>query len=151
MTTLWTDGATLDLVTGAGRAALPRETGGILLGHFADGEPIVTVAPVVPDPSATRIRYRRDAQSAARTLSHQLAADKSGILGYLGEWHTHPLPLGPSRTDRQAISVLATDGGYDVLLLVLALGPGGWRRHGLRGTADGSVKNLDVRVREVQA
>jgi hypothetical protein len=48
-----------------GRAALPPETGGVLLGHFHSGEPIVTMAAEVPDPRTTRIRYRRDADSAA--------------------------------------------------------------------------------------
>ncbi|WP_442914299.1 Mov34/MPN/PAD-1 family protein [Kribbella sp. NBC_01245] len=140
----------LDCMADSGRAALPRETGGILLGYFLDGEPTVTVAPVVPDPRATRIRYRRDARKAARSLRHHLANDKSSLLGYLGEWHTHPVPLGPSGMDRGAIGALAGQGEYDVYLLVLSLGVRGWRSHGLRACADGTVTRINVRIREVE-
>lgn len=148
MTALWIDHGTLDHLTESGRTALPRETGGLLLGHFANGEPIVTLAPAVLDRRATRVRYRRDAPAAASTLGHHVAADESGLLGYLGEWHTHPLLMGPSRIDRQAISSLAAECGHDVFLLVLAVGAGGWRRHGLRGAANGTVAHIEVHVRE---
>lgn len=148
MTALWIDHKALDHLTESGSSALPRETGGLLLGHFANDEPIVTLAPTILDRRATRIRYRRDAPAAASTLGHHIAADESGLLGYLGEWHTHPLPMGPSWTDRQAISSLAVECGHAVFLLVFAIGAGGWRRHGLRGSANGTVTHINVRVRE---
>lgn len=144
MTTLWIANAALIRARRDGRASLPRETGGVLLGHFHAGEPVVTTAPVVRDGKATRIRYRRDAAAAAAILRAQLEADRTGLLGYLGEWHTHPLPIGPSTADRGAISALASDGGHDVVLLVLALGARGWTPHGLRAAADGTVTSIIV-------
>jgi integrative and conjugative element protein (TIGR02256 family) len=131
-----------------GRAALPRETGGVLLGHFQSGEPVVTIAAEVPDPRATRIRYRRDATSAAATLHNHLTTDHNGLVGYLGEWHTHPLPLGPSTTDRRAMCALAADGEHAIALLVLALGAKGWRMHALQAAADGSVAPITIRTIE---
>lgn len=148
MSTLWIDGPALNLAISAGQSALPRETGGILLGHFVDGEPTVTMAPVVTDSRATRIRYRRDVLVASRTLDLHIAGDRSGLLGYLGEWHTHPLPVGPSRIDHRAIHALARDGGDEVLLLVISRGLSGWRPHGVRVATDGRVTPIRVCARK---
>lgn len=133
-------------LTAAGKAALPREVGGLLLGHFDKEGPRVTDAVVVPDPRATRIRYRRDAAAAARILDGRIDSDATGLLGYLGEWHTHPLPLGPSGRDEYSILRLAEDGGHDVTLLVLALGTHGWTLHARQGTPAGTVHNIRARA-----
>lgn len=133
-------------LTAAGKAALPREIGGLLLGHFDKEGPRVTEAVIVPDPRATRIRYRRDAAAAARILDARIDADATGLLGYLGEWHTHPLPFGPSGTDEYSILRLAADGSHDVTLLVLALGAHGWTLHVRLGTPAGTVQNIRARV-----
>ena len=146
MTALWIDHKALDHLTESGSSALPRETGGLLLGHFANDEPIVTLAPTILDRRATRIRYRRDAPAAASTLGHHIAADESGLLGYLGEWHTHPLPIGPSATDVHASGRLAHAGGHDIALLVLALGSRGWSGHALNADPKGNVEPIKFNV-----
>lgn len=130
----------------AGRRALPREIGGLLLGHYTEDGPRVTEAPVVPDPRATRIRYRRDALMAGGILNTYLQADDGGVLGYLGEWHTHPLPIGPSPTDTRASTRLASHGGHNVALLVLAMGPRGWVGHALNALPAGSVDTIQLQV-----
>lgn len=130
----------------AGTRALPREIGGLLLGHYTEHGPRVTEAPVVPDPRATRIRYRRDAVTAGHILDSFLQSDDSGVLGYLGEWHTHPLPVGPSPTDVRASTRLAEQGGHDIALLVLALGAQGWVGHAMTALPDGSVNAIQVHV-----
>lgn len=130
----------------AGTRALPREVGGLLLGHYTEIGPHVTEAHVVPDPRATRIRYRRDAVAAERILGSSIRADESGVLGYLGEWHTHPLPIGPSMTDVHASGRLAVAGGHDVALLVVAMGTRGWNGHALNVDPTGNVETLKLDV-----
>lgn len=134
------------LAAGAATGGLPRETGGLLLGHYGPAGLCVTDAIVVPDPRATRIRYRRDAAAAARILRDQMRSDTTGLLGYLGEWHSHPLPVGPSELDRRAALWLAAEGGHEVALLVLALGPRGWTGHARAATPDGSFHTTDLRT-----
>ena len=130
----------------AGTQALPRETGGLLLGYYTEIGPHVTEAHVVPDPCATRIRYRRYAVAAARILGASIRADDSGALGYIGEWHTHPLPIGPSTTDVHASGRLALAGGHDIALLVLALGSRGWSGHALNADPKGNVEPIKFKV-----
>ena len=126
--------------------ARPREIGGILLGHYTETGVYVTEAHMVPDPRATRIRYRRDAVAADRILRLRIGADDSGILGYLGEWHSHPLPIGPSATDIRASGRLAHAGGHDVVLLVVAMGAGGWNGHARNFDSAGNVTELKIDV-----
>lgn len=127
-------------LSGEATAALPRETGGILLGHRTPGAIHVSQALTVPDARATRVRYRRDFDAAADLLKERLAHDDTGLLGYLGEWHTHPLPIGPSSTDESAIRSLAADGNHDIALLVVALTSRGWRAHCRLAKPDGRIQ-----------
>lgn len=129
-------------MTQAAGAAAPLETGGILLGHFESGVIRISNAPAVPDTRASTIQYRRDACTATKVLEEQISRDSAGLLGYLGEWHTHPLPLGPSATDNRAIRQLAADGEHHVVLLVLAATLRGWKAHARLGTPDGRILTL---------
>lgn len=99
----------------------------------------VSQALTVPDARATRVRYRRDVDEATDLLKERLAHDETGLLGYLGEWHTHPLPVGPSPSDERAIRHLAADGDHDVALLVVALTRRGWRAHCCLAMPDGHI------------
>ncbi|MFB9164184.1 Mov34/MPN/PAD-1 family protein [Arthrobacter psychrochitiniphilus] len=130
----------------AATRALPREIGGLLLGYFTELGPHVVEARVVPDPRATRIRYQRDAALAERILDSSIRADSTGLVGYLGEWHTHPLPIGPSTTDINASGRLAKVGGHDIALLVLATGSRGWIGHALNLDPAGNMETLRVHV-----
>lgn len=130
----------------ASRRALPREVGGLLLGYYTREGPLAVAAPVVPDPRATRIRYRRDAATAARILDEHASHDRDELIGYLGEWHSHPLPVGPSGTDISAVRALAHAGMHDVLLLVMALGPAGWTGHARNVTPQGEVTSVPLSV-----
>ena len=100
----------------------------------------------MPDPRATRIRYRRDVVAAERILRARIRADDSDALGYIGEWHTHPLPIGPSTTDVHASGRLAVAGGHDIALLVLALGTRGWSGHALNADPTESIETLKFSV-----
>lgn len=146
--TLTLDSSAWRALRRAGKQALPRETGGILLGYYGEAGPQVTEIRVVPDPHSTRSRYRRDAVTAERFLDSIVRKDDTGVLGYIGEWHTHPLPTGPSATDVEASRQLAIAGGHDVVLLVLALRARGWTSHALNADEAGNVAMIKLHVKE---
>lgn len=130
----------------AGTQSLPRETGGILLGYYGETGPHITEIRVVLDPRSTRSRYRRDAATAERILDSVVYQDDTNVLGYVGEWHTHPLSGGPSTIDEEATRQLAIAGGHDVALLVLAKEHHGWCIHALNADATGRVEKTKLRV-----
>jgi molybdopterin/thiamine biosynthesis adenylyltransferase/proteasome lid subunit RPN8/RPN11 len=102
------------------RGGLPTETGGVLLGCFVDGRPVVTAVVEICDDDATPTAYHvpegatQDAVSAARAMDARL--------GYIGEWHSHPSGAGPSPLDVAAMAALAdsdAEATEPVLLIVL--------------------------------
>jgi integrative and conjugative element protein (TIGR02256 family) len=102
----------------AGEAALPRETGGILAG-FRSGESIVvTRALLVADPASTRVTYQLDRASAEAMLD-DLRADAPPVVGFVGDWHTHPRDVPPSALDLESLAQSAVDSTDLVALLVL--------------------------------
>jgi proteasome lid subunit RPN8/RPN11 len=88
------------ILDAAGEDAM-RETGGVLLGWRHEKGVYVHDALVVPDSHANHTFYRRRHKPATDVLDAALAAlpDASPI-GYVGEWHSHPAPTGPSWVDR---------------------------------------------------
>lgn len=89
----------------AAQAALPTETGGVLLGVLADGDPWVTRAVELLSTDSGPSHFRI---AAGRTRAAVREARKSEPrLGYLGEWHSHPADIGPSTTDRSTMRRLA--------------------------------------------
>lgn len=103
---------------------LPRESGGILLGYQGDGTIVVTHALVIDGRGATTDRYVRDDVRANALLAEFLAqrADDDPT-GYIGEWHSHPAPSGPSPIDHAAMRATAKVSASPIALLVYA--PGG--------------------------
>lgn len=103
---------------------LPRETGGILLGYRDDGNVVVTHALVVDGHGATTDRYVRNDIRANALLAGFLAQRADGDpTGYIGEWHSHPAPSGPSPIDVAAVRATAKTSEGPIALLVYA--PGG--------------------------
>jgi len=85
--------------------AAPLETGGLLLGLYANGEPWVTRVVLVESEDRTRSRYDLPAgitQDAVRRVQ----SEDPGV-GYLGDWHSHPADAGPSPTDLGSLRWLA--------------------------------------------
>lgn len=108
----------------AGAAALPYETGGVLIGFRTPDLVVVTRTLCVPDPRSSPHRYRRDRRRAQAQMA---AAGINTIspMGYVGEWHTHPADFPPSRTDERALASTARSTGQPVALMVLAYRPDG--------------------------
>ncbi len=102
---------------------LPMETGGILLGYREGVNMVVTHALVVGGENATHTRYIRNDVRANAMLAEFLAkrADDDPT-GYIGEWHSHPAPKGPSQIDLGALRETAKTSNVPIALVIHALG-----------------------------
>lgn len=111
----------LSTATTLALAALPRETGGILVGWHEDNTVVVTDLLPVPDRSAGRRHYVRNHKRAQKVLDQHRKACPDNRIGYVGEWHSHPAPQPPSSVDYNALANLATNVNGQVALVVLAI------------------------------
>lgn len=121
------------LLTAASRDRL-HETGGILLGWRGDGDLYVSSVTEVPDREVHRASYRRrywEAEGALRQALAELPPDSP--VGYVGEWHTHPAPVGPSCSDRRELKRFSKASGGRIGMIVCAYSPGpdNWIPHGV--------------------
>lgn len=108
-----------DTITTESERGLPMESGGILLGYREDQDIVVRYALSVKSDSATTHQYIRDDIVANRQLLEFLSTRSSeDPVGYVGEWHSHPKPSGPSTVDIKAIKSTAKTSGGHVALLV---------------------------------
>src|SRR3989442_1604254 len=69
--------------------AHPRETGGILLGVWTEGRPWVTHACELRSPDAGPAHYVLPAGATCNLVEQMQRIDSR--VGYLGDWHTHPI------------------------------------------------------------
>jgi integrative and conjugative element protein (TIGR02256 family) len=108
-----------DAITTEGCQRLPLESGGILLGYHEDQRIIITDALIVTTADATTNRYTRHDVQANEQLREYLAArDLDDPIGYIGEWHSHPAPSGPSSIDLKAIRATARATAGSIALMV---------------------------------
>jgi integrative and conjugative element protein (TIGR02256 family) len=101
----------------------PFETGGILLGSKSNGTVMVEHA-TGPGPKARHgvASFTRDGDYAQQELERLVEHSKGGV-DYIGEWHSHTLPVGPSPRDRKSMALIAVSAAYnlDEPLLLLCL------------------------------
>jgi integrative and conjugative element protein (TIGR02256 family) len=79
----------------------PLETGGILVGVLRDAEPRITAALQIRDPFRTSTAYVIPRGSTP--LAVDVARERDGRVGYVGDWHSHPVDLPASGTDRTTL------------------------------------------------
>lgn len=110
----------------------PLETGGVLAGYQADDGSVVVKAVFGPGPKAKhmRLRFEPDHLWQCKQLDEAYASSQ-GIVGYLGDWHTHPQGSpAMSWLDRWTLQNIA---GYSAsrcshpLMLIGAGGPNEWK------------------------
>lgn len=101
----------------AGRAH-PRETGGLLLGWWDDQGVHVIAAAEVTDPRATGVRWTRSQSTAQQVLERAIEAISDPMVGYVGDWHSHPAAVGPSPPDRAALVRVSRQYTTPVVLVV---------------------------------
>lgn len=126
-----------------------RETGGILLGWRHNAGVCVAEFIEVPDRRSTRSSYMRRHVAAAQRLENALSGLPEGSPeGYVGEWHTHPEPQGPSRTDRSHLKQISKQHQETVTLIVVVYDPatGEWEPRGLCGRS-GKASSAVVEIR----
>jgi integrative and conjugative element protein (TIGR02256 family) len=99
--------------------SLPTETGGILLGYHESNTIVVTNALTIGSDRATTNQYVRDDIKANKLLKDFLA-DRAidDPTGYVGEWHSHPAPAGPSPIDVSALRAIAKTSDGPIALVV---------------------------------
>lgn len=102
---------------------LPAETGGVLVGRRESGGRVVVVHATGPGPRALRTptRFRRDGAYAQAEVD-RLHAAHGGRADYVGEWHTHPAPVGPSGVDLAGMAWIGDNPSYrtaEPLLIIL--------------------------------
>lgn len=96
----------------------PRETGGLLLGWWDGETTVIRYAVEVTDPDATSHSWSRAHDSAQTALASALERHEHPWLGYVGDWHSHPLPRGASQQDRVSIRRASTAVAGPAVLLV---------------------------------
>ena len=120
------DGLTISIRPGALAAAAgfiqlfhPAEVGGILVGYrTAEGLAVVDLLPVPT--SIEIIAFHRSHTRATAALNAYLEiSDGQGLLGYVGEWHSHPSIHSASDQDLESLSSIATRSGGIVGMIVV--------------------------------
>ena len=82
---------------------LPNETGGVLLGYYdfnVNAVVIVACLPAPPDSTSSAGSFKRGIAGLADAVN-EASRRTAGIVGYIGEWHSHPPShsASPSRDD----------------------------------------------------
>jgi integrative and conjugative element protein (TIGR02256 family) len=132
------------------------EAGGVLLGRRIDGSLDTVVDSITHPLSAdrrTRTSFHRSAQPHQRLIDAAWRAS-GGVLGYVGEWHTHPEPHpSASSIDTRDWQRRLRDDTVDApdvyFLIVGTIDIVGWRGDRRRGAVDRLVEitstNADTR------
>lgn len=111
-------------------AALPAETGGVLLGYIdfnVNSIVVVDALPAPPDSEGTKTSFERGISGLAKAVE-EASRRTAGIVGYLGEWHSHPPghSASPSTDDLVQLTDLTLQMHEDGLpILQLIVGDGG--------------------------
>lgn len=106
--------------------ALPKETGGILLGYYDfNVNSVVVVAGMPPpgDSKHSRTGFERGILGVKESVE-AAAIRTAGIVGYIGEWHSHPPghSTDPSRDDLIQLTHLAlgmADDGLPAVQIII--------------------------------
>ncbi len=131
----------------AAAAAHPDETGGVLVGvlghlHGGRGRPWVTHAVKVTSPRSGRTHYELPARARERVVTKLRRHDAR--LGYLGDWHSHPVNVDPSRTDKTSIESISVTGDCERPLLFVVRRVNGTYEIDARQWTGASLRQLQV-------
>lgn len=124
------DEGLIDLLHVAREKALPAETGGVLLGYIdfnVNAIVVVDALSAPPDSEGTMTSFERGVAGLAKSVE-EAGRRTAGIVGYVGEWHSHPHghSASPSKADLIQLAELAIRMHEDGLpVLQLIVGDGG--------------------------
>jgi proteasome lid subunit RPN8/RPN11 len=108
-------------------ASHPVETGGVLLGWREPDAVRVVRALTVPSPDRGGARYLRSKAAAEASIEAALAGEKDPLVGYVGEWHSHPRISTYSLQDRREMHSLSALAEFPLALIVAAVTKRGMR------------------------
>jgi len=105
---------------------LPHETGGVLLGYFDLNMNWMVVVDVLPQPSDSKSSesfFERGIEGLQEAIK-EISRRTNGIVGYMGEWHSHPrgYSVNPSGDDLIQLYSLSREmarDGLPVLSLIV--------------------------------
>ena len=105
---------------------LPNETGGVLLGYFDLAKDSIYVVDVIPEPSDSQgdtTGFTRGIDGLYEVVRNA-SVRTAGIVGYIGEWHSHPLGSSarPSMADMYQMTHLTVElhrDGLPALMLIV--------------------------------
>lgn len=142
----WISREALNGMVSEGGRVFPLETGGLLMGYWGDGSPVVVTA-IGPGPKATHERLNFEPDYVWHTLEVGRLYKENDKLSYLGDWHTHPCgPSFPSEMDTGVLHMLKNNQDAQTpkpLMLILGNHLDRLGAHCL--TSDG-VESLDIKV-----
>ena len=106
-------------------AALPNETGGVLVGYADHIHNVLYVVDTIPSPQDSEkwpnsyVRGSVGLKTAVDDIAHRTA----NVVGYLGEWHSHPdgASCTPSQHDRAFLAWLTQHMSADGMPGILAI------------------------------
>jgi integrative and conjugative element protein (TIGR02256 family) len=109
--------------------SLPNETGGVILGYVDQKRAAIHLVDILPAPmdsNANRTGFTRGAAGLPEAIA-EAATRTANIVGYLGEWHSHPRHASaePSADDQTLLAYLAdtlAQDGMPALMLIVADG-----------------------------
>lgn len=81
----------------------PLETGGVLVGVWANDVPWITTAIEISSEDRGPRHFRIPAGTTQDLVARAREDDRR--VGYLGDWHSHPLDSPPSKTDLATLGV----------------------------------------------
>jgi hypothetical protein len=120
------DEGLLDTARATGQQHLPEETGGILLGvidHYRRTIALVDALAPPADSVGTPMSFKRGVQGLVEVLE-EASRRTAGIVGYVGEWHSHPPRVSTSMSPEDVSQLLhltvhlGSDGDPAVMLIV---------------------------------
>ncbi len=114
-------GVVADVIQQDSQMQYTLETGRILIGRI-EGERVIVTHGVGPGPNAIHqpAMFLRDGAYAQQQLDKYVALSDD-IDDYIGEWHSHPIAVGPSLQDRESMRWISTQPAYNQKKSILIL------------------------------
>jgi proteasome lid subunit RPN8/RPN11 len=98
--------------------ALPKESGGLLLGWWDKNMIIISNAVEVNDPGATVSSWMRQEVPSQAVLDNTIKNSKDGALGYVGDWHSHTAVSSASSQDINSLHRASQQYRHPLALIV---------------------------------
>ena len=126
--TAWIAEAVLETMIAEADRMFPVETGGVLLGYWADpGYEVVITDIIGPGPEAVHeeLSFRPDTSYQEQEIA-RLYTESGRHTTYLGDWHTHPrMGAYVSRRDSRTLRHIAADPEARAPIPLMAILAGG--------------------------